>query len=360
MAEETGQEKTEQATPKRKEESREKGQVARSTELSSVAVLGSGLLALWGLGGYMRGHLEGVMLYSFVGVFNAEIDLLCIQSLLHRWLYEFAVVLWPLLLFLAISAVAVNVSQVGILFTGKPLMPKADRISPFSGLKRIFSTKGLVELAKGLFKVGIVAYVVYLTLDAERMTMATMIDMDVAQIFALAVDIILTLGFRLVGLLLLLAILDYAFQRHDYEQNLKMTRQEVRQELKQQEGDPMIRSRVRAIQREMSQRRMMDDVGSADVIVTNPTHVAVALRYDPATMPAPLVVAKGQRLMAQKIKELAREAKIPLVENKPLARALYKAVQVGDQIPDELFRATAEVLAFVFQLKQRRAEGAYS
>ena len=359
MAEESFQEKTEQATPKRKEEAREKGQVARSSELSSVAILASGLMALWGLGGYMRSRLEEVMLYSFVGIFETDIDLLTIQPLLRRWMFDFAMVLWPLLLFLVISAIAVNVAQVGILFTGKPLEPKADRISPLSGIKRIFSTKGLVELAKGLFKVAIVAYVVYLTLDAEKRTMTSMLDMDVVQIFALSVDIILTLGFRLVLLLLLLAILDYAFQRHDYEQNLKMTRQEVRQELKQQEGDPMIRSRIRAIQREMSQRRMMDDVGTADVIVTNPTHVAVALRYDPATMPAPLVVAKGQRLIAQKIKELAREAKIPLVENKPLARALFKSVQIGDQIPDELFRATAEVLAFVFQLKQRRAEGAY-
>ena len=171
---------------------------------------------------------------------------------------------------------------------------------------------------------------------------------------------ILTLGFRLVLLLLLLAIFDYSFQRFDYEKNLRMTRQQVKQELKQQEGDPLIRARIRSIQREMSQRRMMDDVGSADVVVTNPTHVAVALRYDPVTMPAPVVLAKGQRLMAERIKDLARAAKVPLVENQPLARALFKAVQVGDQIPDELFRATAEVLAFVLQLKQRRTEGAYS
>lgn len=358
MAEESFQEKTEDATPKRREESREKGQVARSSELSSVAILASGLMALWGLGSYMRIRLEGLMLHSFVGIFDADLDVLSIQSHLHRWMYDFAMVLWPMLLLLVISAVAVNVAQVGILFTGKPLMPKADRISPQSGLKRIFSAKGLVELAKGLFKVAIVAYVVYFTLQAEEANMTTLLDLEVVQIFGLSVDIILTLGFRLVLLLLILAILDYSFQRHDYEKNMKMTRQEVRQELKQQEGDPMIRSRIRAIQREMSQRRMMDDVGSADVIVTNPTHVAVALRYDPATMPAPLVLAKGQRLMAQKIKDVAREAKIPLVENKPLARALYKTVQVGDQIPDELFRATAEVLAFVFQLRQRRAAGA--
>lgn len=360
MAEESFQEKTEQATPKRKEEAREKGQVARSTELSSVAVLGSGLLALWGLGGYMRNRLEEIMRFSFVGIFDAELDLLSIQSYLQYWMLSVAGVLWPLILILLVSAIAVNLVQVGMLFTLQPLQPKADRISPLSGIKRIFSAKGLVELVKGLSKVGIVGFVVYLTLDAEKAGMANMLDMDVAQIFSFSADMILTLGFRLVLLLLLLAIFDYSFQRFDYEKNLRMTRQQVKQELKQQEGDPLIRARIRSIQREMSQRRMMDDVGSADVVVTNPTHVAVALRYDPVTMPAPVVLAKGQRLMAERIKDLARAAKVPLVENQPLARALFKAVQVGDQIPDELFRATAEVLAFVLQLKQRRTEGAYS
>lgn len=359
MAEESFQEKTEQATPKKKEDARKKGQVARSTELSSVAILAASLLALWGLGGFMRSRLEEIMLYSFVGIFDVELDALSIQSHIHRWMFDFVILLCPLFLFLAITAVAVNVAQVGILLSTTSLEPKANRISPMSGIKRIFSAKGMVELAKGLFKIAIIAVVVYKTLLSETETMRSMFDMDVAKIFSLSGDLILSLGFRIVMLLLILAIIDYAFQRFDYEKNLRMTHQEVKQELKQQEGDPLIRSRIRSLQREMSQRRMMDDVGSADVVVTNPTHVAVALRYDPATMPAPLVVAKGQRLMAQRIKDLARESKIPLVENKPLARTLYKAVQVGDQIPDELFRATAEVLAFVFQLKQRREQGAH-
>jgi flagellar biosynthetic protein FlhB len=360
VAEESFQEKTEQATPKRREEARNKGQVARSTELSSVAILGVGLLALWGLGGYMREGLEAMMLGAFVGNFNATLDPGTIQRHIVGWMSAFAGILWPLFILLTIAAIAVNVAQVGVMFTGQPLQPKADRISPLSGLKRIFSAKGLVELAKGLFNVGIVALVVYLTLTGERTTIINMLDMEVGQILEVSVDMIMTLGFRLVLLLLALAILDYAFQRFDYEKNLRMTRQEVKQEIKQQEGDPIIRSRIRAIQREMSQRRMMDDVGSADVVVTNPTHVAVALKYDPATMPAPVVLAKGQRLVAQRIKELARESKVPLVENKPLARALFKAVKVGDQIPEELFRATAEVLAFVFQLKQNRSAGVAS
>lgn len=355
MAEESFQEKTEQATPKRREESREKGQVARSTELSSVAILTAGLLALWGLGGYMMERIHGLMVGSFVSHFNAELDAVTVLPYLHGWMLAYAGIVWPLVVILVLAAVGVNLAQVGVLFTAEPLTPKADRISPFSGIKRIISKRGLVELAKGLFKVAIVATVVYLTMKAEVDSIPQMIGMSVAQIFDLSSDLVLTLGLRLAMLLLLLAILDYVFQRADYEKNLRMTRQEVKQELKQQEGDPLIRSRIRALQREMSQRRMMDDVGTADVVVTNPTHLAVALRYDPASMPAPLVVAKGQRLMAARIRELAREADVPLVENRPLARALFKAVKVGDQIPEELFRATAEVLAFVFQLKQRRA-----
>ena len=180
-------------------------------------------------------------------------------------------------------------------------------------------------------------------------------SMSVGQIFALSGSVIIKLAFRIVLMLLVMAILDYAFQRWDYEKNLRMTRQEVREEVKQQEGDPMVRSRVRNLQREMSQRRMMDDVGTADVVVTNPTHVAVALKYDVETMGAPRVVAKGQRLVAQRIKELAREAGVPLVENKPLARALFKVVRIGEEIPEDLFKAVAQVLAFVFQLKRGKA-----
>ncbi|MBT3342328.1 MAG: EscU/YscU/HrcU family type III secretion system export apparatus switch protein, partial [Gemmatimonadetes bacterium] len=227
-----------------------------------------------------------------------------------------------------------------------------DRISPLSGIKRIFSKKGLVELAKSLFKVFVVGLVTYLTLTSAADGIFAFMQMNVSQIFDLSTDLVFDLGVRLVLLLLFMAILDYAFQRFDYEQSMKMTKQEVKQELKQQEGDPMIRSRVRSLQREMSQKRMMSDVGEADVVVTNPTHLAIAIKYDAENMHAPVILAKGQRLVAQRIKELAREAGVPLVENKPLARALFKAVQVGEQIPEELFRATAEVLAFVFQLKR--------
>lgn len=355
MAEESFQEKTEQATPKRREDARQKGQVARSSELTSVAILMAGLLSLSALGAYMYRHLTGFMVDAFVNSYTFEIDPLTIRHLTWTWMSRFLQIVAPLVALLLATAAAINYAQVGVLFSSKPLEPKMNRISPLAGVKRLFSPRGLVELAKGLFKVAMVAYVTYLTIAAEVSEFVTYMDMEVGQIFGLSGDVILTLGYRIVLLLLIMAILDYAFQRWDYEKNLRMTKQEVKEELKQQEGDPQQRARVRSLQREMSQRRMMGDVEQADVVVTNPTHIAVALKYKSDTMDAPIVLAKGQRLVAERIKELAREAGVPLVENKPLARALFKTAQIGEQIPEELFKAVAEVLAFVFQLRRRKA-----
>lgn len=352
MAEESFQEKTEQATPKRKDDARKKGQVARSAELSSVAILMFGLLALWGLGSYMYDRLSGLMIESFTNGLTINLDTVTIQPHITRWVGGFIAIVTPMVAVLVVAAIAVNVSQVGVLFTGQPLQPKAERISPLAGVKRIFSKKGLVELAKGLFKIGVVALITFTTLKSEADTLLGLVHMSIGQIFALGADLVLDLGFQAALILLLMAVLDYAFQRWDYENNLKMTKQELKEEQKQQEGDPVLRSRVRSLQRDMSRKRMMSDVGESDVVVANPTHVAVALKYDPANMAAPIVMAKGQRLIAQKIKELAREAGVPVVENKPLARALFKAVQVGQAIPEDLFRATAEVLAFVFQMRR--------
>ena len=353
MAEESFQEKTEQPTPKRREEARQKGQVARSNELSSVAILLAGLLALYGLGGYMYDHLSGFMVNLFVHCAGMQLNPVTIRPYLMTWLSDYLTTLAPLVALVAVAALGVNYAQVGVLFATDPLTPKANRMSPLTGLKRIFSSRGLVELAKGLFKVGVVAYITYLTLSGEIERFVGFMDLEVGQIFGLSTEMILKLAFRITLVLLLMAILDYTFQRFDYEKNLRMTRQEVREELKQQEGDPQIRARVRALQREMAQRRMEADVGQAQVVVTNPTHLAVALSYDTEEMEAPVVVAKGQRLVAERIKEIAREAGVPLVENRPLAQALFKAVRIGEQIPEELFKAVAEVLAFVFRLRRR-------
>ena len=352
MAEESFQEKTEQATPKRREEARRKGQVARSNELSSVAILGSGLLTLSALGPYMFEQFRRFMTDLFTNGFAIRLDALNLRMYAFTWAVQYGLIVGPLIVLLVVAALLINYAQVGVLFSSEALTPKLDRLNPLPGLKRIVSSKGLVELVKGLFKVAAVAWVAYWTIHGEVDHLLGFVDMSVGQIFSLCGGVILKLGFRVVLLLLAMAILDYAFQRWDYEKSLRMTKQEVREELKQQEGDPMVRARTRSLQREISRRRMMADVGQADVVVTNPTHVAVALKYDPETMQVPRVVAKGQRLIAERIKRLARDRGVPLVENKPLARALFAGVRIGEEVPEELFKAVAQVLAFVFRLRR--------
>ena len=354
MAEESFQERSEQATPKRREEAREKGQVARSSELSSVAILLAGLMALSGLRNYMFGGLAEFTTRMLTDGFTIQLDLANAPAYIMEWTARFAQICAPMVIVLAVVALLINFAQVGAIFTGKPLAPKFDRISPLAGLKRLFSGRGLMELSKGLIKIGLIAYITYLTISNEAHNYIRFLDMEVGQILSLGGELILKLGYRILMALLVLSVLDYAFQRWEFEKSLRMSKQEIKEEFKQQEGDPQVRARIRSLQREMSRRRMMDDVPKADVVVTNPTHVAIALRYDPDHMAAPVVVAKGQRLMAEKIKEMARQAGVPLVEDKPLARALFKAAQVGDTVPEELFKAVAQVLAFVYQLKRKK------
>ncbi|MFA6107333.1 MAG: flagellar biosynthesis protein FlhB [Candidatus Latescibacterota bacterium] len=353
MAEESFQEKTEQATPRRREEARRKGQVARSNELSSVAILAVGLLALSWLGASMLRQMAAFTVDVLTNGLTQQLDLLSLPALAVDWATRGALIAAPMVVLLSVAALGVNYAQVGVLFAGEPLTPKFNRIDPLAGAQRLLSSRGLVELAKSLFKVGAVTYLTWLTITAELGNFVTFVDLGVGQILTLCGAATLKLGYRITLLLLVMAVLDYAFQRWDYERGLRMTRQEVREEMKQQEGDPVIRARIRSVQREMSRRRMMADVKTADVVVTNPTHLAVALRYDPEAMTAPRVVAKGQRLVAERIKELARQAGVPLVENKPLAQALFRAVRIGDEIPEALFKAVAEVLAFVFRLRRR-------
>jgi flagellar biosynthetic protein FlhB len=354
MPEESFQERTEQATPRRREEARNQGQAARSAELSSVAILLAGLLALSGLGAYMYRGLAQFTVQMLSDGFTVQLDLANVPSYIMDWAGATTRIAAPLIVVLAAVALLVNFAQVGAVFTAKPLAPKFNRISPLNGIKRLFSGRGLVELVKSLFKIAIIVYITYLTINSEAENYIRFLDLEVGQIFAFSGELVLKLGYRILVALLVLSVLDYAFQRWEFEKSLRMSRQEIKEEFKQQEGDPQVRARIRSLQREMSRRRMMDDVPKADVVVTNPTHIAVALRYDPENMAAPQVVAKGQRLIAEKIKEMARQAGVPLVEDKPLARALFKAAQVGDTIPEELFKAVAQVLAFVYQLKRKR------
>ncbi len=351
MAEERTEERTEPATPRRREEERERGHVARSADLSSAVVLLAAVLALelsgrslvggifsgaaGLLGGLGRVDGEGPnLLLQFGGAFTAA-------------LLGFL----PFILVVVVAALGVNLLQVGFLFTGEPLVPRLDRLDPVAGLGRIFSTRAAARLLMGLFKVAAVGAVVGLTIWSERARLAGLGGLAFEGVLGAATEIMFVLSLRAVLLLLVLAILEYGYQKWQYERDLRMSKQEVREELKRYEGDPRIRERRRAIQRQLAMQRMMQKVPTATVVITNPTHVAVALEYAPERMDAPVVVAKGAELVARRIREIALEHGIPIVERRDLARALYRGAEVGQSIPAALYQAVAEVLAYVYRLQ---------
>ena len=353
MAEESFQEKTEQATPKRREESRRKGQVARSQELNSAALLLTAMGGLWMLGSTMYEGLSSFTVDTLTNSPKFEITTSSLWNLMVRWGTVFFTVTGPMLLLLSVAGLAISLSQVGFMVNEEALNLKLQRLDPIAGAKRLISKRSLVELVKGIFKILIVGYVSYVTIAPELALISTLVDVGVADTFTYITTMIVKVGVRTAIVLLILAALDYAYQRWEFNQSIRMTKQEVKEEQKQTEGDPQVRMRIRSLQREAARRRMMAEVPEADVVITNPTHYAVAVKYDMATMAAPAIVAKGQNLIAQKIREVARESGVPIVENKPLGQALFKAAEIGQEIPEALYKAVAEVLAYVFRLQRR-------
>jgi flagellar biosynthetic protein FlhB len=352
-----GQERTEAATPKRREKAREEGHVARSVDLASAAVLAASLGALAATGKRMVDGAGALLRDGLQNLGRTPLDAVSVGPLLAGTALSAATLLGPFVAIVAVAGVAAHVSQVGFLVTTKPLVPKLNRISPQAGLKRILSKRSLVELAKSLLKLGIVGGVLYwITCSASE----DLLPLMTAGVLP-AYQAILAAMFRMISAaalaLAVLAILDFFFQRWDYEQQIRMTRQEIKEEMKQSEGDPQIKGKVRARQQELSRRRMMHDVRAADVVVTNPVHFAVALKYDVQRMIAPRVVAKGRHLLARRIRDAARKANVPVVENPPLARALYQACRVGSEVPLSLYQAVAEVLAFVYRRRDAARVG---
>ena len=352
MAEESFQEKTEPATPKRREESRRKGRVARSQELNSVVVLLAALLGLYMLGGLLYQNLAGFTVQLLEQSYTFELTPESTHAYMVGWAKVFFGAVGPILMVVGIAAFGVSLAQVGLVVNEEALNLKLQRLDPIAGAKRLLSKRSLVELVKGIFKIFIVGYIGYITIVPEMHRIAVLADADVGSTFHFIGHMVFKMGLRIALVLLVLAVLDY--QRWEFNQSIRMTKQEVKEEAKQTEGDPQIRMRIRSLQREAARKRMMEEVPKADVVITNPVHYAVALHYDMETMPAPRVVAKGQNLIAQKIKQVARDSGVPVVENKPLAQALFRAVEIGQDIPEDLYRAVAEVLAYVFRLKGNR------
>lgn len=349
------EEKTEEPTQKRLEDARLEGNVPRSVELSSTMILLTGVLGIYFLGSMMWRRMEEVGYFFFNNAVDLEINRESVTEFTKAAVYFLIQVTGPLFLLLIVVGVISGIAQSGPNFTLKPLQPKASKLNPLKGLKRTFaSSRALVELLKSLLKVVIVTGLSAWTINGMFADYILLLDQEVGQFFLYLMKQIFLLSLRIALVLMIIAILDYLWQRYQHIKNLRMSRQEVKDERKQQEGDPVIKSRIRAIQMEMARRRMMQAVKEADVVVTNPTSLAVALKYDQEEMNAPVLIAKGARLVAEKIKEIARANDIPIVENKPLAQVLYKTVELGMEIPAQLYRAVAEVLAYVYRLKKKR------
>ncbi|HWI62397.1 MAG TPA: flagellar biosynthesis protein FlhB [Symbiobacteriaceae bacterium] len=346
-------ERTEEATPKRREEARKKGQVFKSMELVGAMSLLATYFTLRYAAPFVAGRVFAFSRSLWEQGPTQDWSEAGVRMLMNRVYLLVAMVAAPVALAAALAGLLGNLVQVGFLFTGEPLMPNFERINPGSGLKRIFSKRSMAEMLKAIIKVVIIGFVAYKTVSDDLDAFPLLIGLELPQMVQFFVDLISQMLLWVGIAMLVLAVADYAYQRWEYEESIKMTKQEVKEEWKQTEGNPEIRSKIRQKQREMSRRRMIEDVKKADVVVTNPTHFAVALAYKQDAMAAPKVLAKGQDLIALRIRELAKDGDIPIVENPPLARQLFKVADVGQEIPGDLFQAVAEVLAYVYQLKQK-------
>lgn len=348
-------EKTEEATPKRKQEAREKGQVAKSAELNSAFIMLAAFAFFNFAGLHFIDSLQSLMRHVFSEIGRNQVTLESAHTLTMLMIVEFLKTVMPLMLVIALVGILVNFFQVGYMFNPKLLMPSFAKINPVSGFARIFFSKtALVNLAKSLMKVAVIGYFIYRFVEKQLLVFPNLIGSDVAASVAFFGNMIIDLGFRVSAVMMVIAIFDYFYQWYSNREKMMMSKQEIKDEYKQTEGNPLIKSKIRQKQREMAMQRMMQEVPKADVIITNPTHFAVALKYED-DMPAPIVIAKGKDHVALKIREIAKENEVVIVENKSLARALYKVADIGSFVPFELFQAVAEVLAYVYKLKRKLA-----
>ncbi len=357
MAEQEGnqQERTERATPKRREEARKKGNVAKSIEVSTTAIILASLLFFYFGGSYMFNLMSHYSRVIFENIDWVTLNSDNMQDYLQIAAIGFLKVSSPFIITIMVIGVTINYAQVGPLFTLEPLTPKFSKVNPLAGMKRVlFSRKALVELVKNILKIGIIGSIAYYSISGDVQDFIPLIDQTPLQIFAYASRETFALGVKIAIALIAMAVLDFMFQKFDYEGSIRMTKQEIKEEMKQLEGDPHVKARIRSVQREMARRRMMEEIPEADVIITNPVEIAIALKYAPGDMEAPKVLAKGRKKVAEKIRAIAIEHDIPIVEDKPLAWALFKAVKIGEFIPENLFHAVAEVLAYVYKLKNKK------
>ena len=352
-----GGEKTEEPTSKKLDDARSEGQVAKSKEVTNAFELLAFFLLIYfwtsRIGTYFIGNMYDVYVQipEYIKMYDGRIQEQTISALFVQSLLRVLMIMAPFLLIGFFVSFVTNLVQVKWKPTTKPLQPKFSKLNPVNGFKRFFSVNSLVELLKSLLKIGLITYVVYSYLKKNMPPLYQFYGLSLNQGIMQVGMLVVSLGIRISLFYMIIALLDYIYQKVKFKNDMKMTKQEVKDEYKNQEGDPQIKSKQRQRMQEASRRRMMQQLPQADVVITNPTHYAVAIKYDQELYDAPYVVAKGADYLAQKIKEIAKENHVEIVENKPLARMLYANVDVGDVVPPELYQAVAEVLAFVYHLQ---------
>lgn len=354
-----GGEKTEEPTSKKLTDARNDGKVAKSRELDNAV----GLLILFVLLQVMMSYLgEGLIglfdtfygrIPEFVSANRSGLSGRAAAQIMQKSVTEMLLMVLPFFAVGFLAMIVVNVLQVKWKITTKPLKPNFGKFNPMNGIKRLFSKESLVELLKSIAKIILISWVAYSSIKDNSRNLLLLYDMSLMQAVMLTGSVVINTGMKISMAYFVIAILDYIYQKWKFKDDLKMTKQEVKEEYKNTEGDPQIKGKQRQRMREASQRRMMQDVPNADVVITNPTHYAVALKYDAEKAEAPVVLAKGTDYLALQIKEKAKEAHVEIVENKPLARMLYANVEIGEEIPPELYQTVAEILAAVYRMKNR-------
>ncbi|MFO7752556.1 MAG: flagellar biosynthesis protein FlhB [Desulfobacteraceae bacterium] len=347
---EGGGEKTEDASSRKLEKAREEGQVAKSMEVPAVFVLLGGILSLYMFSAFVYEALASVSRYSFVFEEVPELTKLRIKEFLAVGLREMFFACLPAFAAVYLMALVSNFAQVGFAVSWKAMQPKISKLNPITGFKDKFSSRALVEFVKSLLKIGIISVVVHLSITGDLERISRLYDRSPGHILIFILQSLFWIFLKVCLIMLIVAVIDYAYQKWKFLQDQKMTKKEVKDETKQTEGDPQVKSRIKQLQTEAARKRMMAEVPEADVVVTNPTRLAVALKYDSDSMDAPGVVAKGSGPVAENIRRIAGEHNVPVIEDKPLARNLYRQVDIGGEVPSEFYQAVAELLAYVYKL----------
>lgn len=353
--EQDGQEKTEQPTGKRISDSRLKGQVARSQEINSLSIFGTGLVLLFIYKNFIGDKLSGLAEFVFSNLDTLDITYALMLIYIEKGFMYILSTLAPFFIGLVLIALAAGYGQAGFMITPKALAPKLDRFNPVSGMKnKFFSAQPFVEMLKSVFKVALIGAFAYWELEDAVVNSLGLVNFTITEIVFFMMDTAIGFLWKVALIYLVLAAADFVYQKRKHNKDLMMTKQEVKEENKQTEGDPQIKAQIKGKQLAMARNRMMKEVPKADVVITNPTHYAIALKYDVGGSGAPKVVAKGVDAVAQRIKKIATENNVPLHEDRQLARALYKFCNIGDEIPENLYQAVAQILAYVFKSKRAK------